>query len=87
MVSRPYTVCVLARQALVNVICTSERMALHLASQLTEIAGIDPSDVAVHPSTLFEEQKLVAAGIADDAFIVDRTYMNKVLDEVETQFT
>jgi hypothetical protein len=87
MVSGPHTVCVLARQALVQVICTSGCMALHLANQLTEIAKIDPSDVAVYPSTLFEEHKLVAAGIADDAFLVDRVYMSDVLDEVESQFT
>ena len=87
MISSPHTICVLARQALVQVICTSECMALYLANRLTEIAGIDPSDVAVYPSTLFEEQKLAAAGIADDAFIVDRIYMSNVLDEVESQFT
>jgi len=87
MVSRPHTVCVLARQALVHVICTSECMALYLANQLMEIAEIDPSDVAVHLSTLFEEQKLVAAGIAGEAFIVEQIYMSNVLDEVETQFT
>ena len=62
-------------------------MALYLANQLTEMAGISSSDVDIHPSTPCEERKLAAAGIADDAFIVDRIYMSNVLEEVESQFT
>jgi|HubBroStandDraft_6_1064221.scaffolds.fasta_scaffold1630086_1 hypothetical protein len=87
MASRPHTVCVLAREALVHVICTSECMASYLANQLTEIVGISPSDLAIYPSMLSEEQKLVEAGVAGDAFIVDRMHISNFLDQVESQFT
>jgi hypothetical protein len=82
----PFTVCVLAKQALVHVICTSECMALYLANQLRESASISPSDLVIYPATRHETERLNFAGISGEAFLVERVYEDKFFEQLEAQF-